>query len=49
MISNMGRITGTFLDEITWDIGSQNWSADDWSRDFEAMAFIGIDTVITYA
>jgi hypothetical protein len=40
------RITGTFLDEITVDIGSQNWGEDDWKRDFEAMDFIGIDTVI---
>lgn len=41
-----GKITGTFLDEITWDIGSQNWGADEWRRDFDAMSFIGIDTVI---
>ncbi|MHB9036203.1 MAG: DUF4434 domain-containing protein [Armatimonadota bacterium] len=45
-MSNIGKITGTFLDEITWDIGSQNWSAEDWKRDFEAMSFIGIDTVV---
>ena len=42
----MAKITGTFIDEITCDIGSQNWSEEDWKRDFEAMAFIGIDTVI---
>jgi hypothetical protein len=42
----IGRITGTFLDEITVDIGSMNWSANDWRRDFEAMAAIGIDTVV---
>lgn len=46
MHSSIGRITGTFIDEITWDIGSQNWSFDDWRRDFEAMSFIGIDTLI---
>lgn len=46
MENNIGRITGTFLDEITSDIGAQNWSAEDWKRDFEAMAYIGIDTVI---
>lgn len=40
------NITGTFLDEITHDIPSQNWSADDWARDFDAMKRIGIDTVI---
>ena len=42
----MASITGTFIDEITVDIGSQNWSEQDWERDFDAMAFIGIDTVI---
>lgn len=42
----MLKITGTFLDEITWDIPSQNWNADDWDNDFNAMKKIGIDTVI---
>ncbi|MFW5972758.1 MAG: DUF4434 domain-containing protein [Bacteroidota bacterium] len=42
----MHRITGTFLDEITHDIPSQNWSAHDWERDFDAMREVGIDTVI---
>jgi hypothetical protein len=45
-LKNTGQITATFLDEITWDIGSQNWSEEDWRRDFEAMSFIGIDTVV---
>lgn len=45
-MENTGKITGTFIDEITWDIGSQNWGVEDWRRDFEAMVFIGIDTVI---
>lgn len=40
------RITGTFLDEITHDIPAQNWGADEWARDFDAMSTIGIDTVI---
>jgi hypothetical protein len=42
----MLKITGTFLDEITHDIPAQNWSATDWSRDFDAMKAVGIDTVI---
>lgn len=46
MVRKIGRITGTFLDEITWDIGSQNWGHGDWKQCFDAMAFIGIDTVI---
>ena len=40
------RITGTFLDEITHDIPSQNWGADDWRREFEHYARVGIDTLI---
>lgn len=39
-------ITGTFLDEITHDIPSQNWRDRDWDNDFAAMQDIGIDTVI---
>lgn len=39
-------ITGTFLDEITFDIPSQNWGHAEWTRDFDAMRAIGIDTVI---
>lgn len=38
-------ITGTFLDEITHDIPSANWGPEEWSRDFDAMKEIGIDTV----
>jgi hypothetical protein len=40
------RITGTFLDEITHDIPSQNWGREDWRREFELYARIGIDSVI---
>ncbi|NBC87410.1 MAG: DUF4434 domain-containing protein [Bacteroidetes bacterium] len=40
------RLTGTFLDEITHDIPSQNWGAREWARDFDAMKAVGIDTVI---
>jgi hypothetical protein len=39
-------ITGTFIDEITFDIPSQNWGVADWNADFDAMQAIGIDTVI---
>ncbi|HAE37446.1 MAG TPA: DUF4434 domain-containing protein [Candidatus Riflebacteria bacterium] len=42
----MNGITGTFLDEITHDIPSQNWGAREWAADFDAMQAIGIDTVI---
>jgi hypothetical protein len=40
------RITGTFLDEITHDIPSQNWGPAEWRREFELYRRIGIDTVI---
>src|SRR5690349_19797333 len=40
------RITGTFLDEITHDIPSQNWGEEDWRREFELYRQISIDTVI---
>ena len=40
------RISGTFLDEISHDIPSQNWGRAEWGRDFRTMREIGIDTVI---
>jgi hypothetical protein len=40
------RITGTFLDEITHDIPSQNWGEAEWRREFELYRTIGLDTVI---
>ena len=42
----MIKLKGTFIDEITHDIPSQNWSREDWARDFDAMKAVGIDTVI---
>lgn len=39
-------ISGTFLDEITWDIPSQNWGYEKWDKDFVAMKKMGIDTVV---
>ncbi len=40
------RITGTFLDEITHDIPSQNWGEKCWRKEFELYQKIGIDTVV---
>ena len=40
------RITGTFLNELSIDIPSQNWGPEEWRADFDAMQAIGIDTVI---
>lgn len=42
----MIKLRGTFIDEITHDIPSQNWTEEDWARDFDAMKHVGIDTVI---
>jgi len=42
----MPKLKGTFLDEITHDIPSQNWGAREWAKDFDAMKAVGIDTVI---
>jgi hypothetical protein len=39
-------ITGTFLDEITVDIPSQNWGPQEWATEFGTLAASGIDTVI---
>lgn len=40
------KITGTFIDEITYDIPSSNWSRSQWKKEFEYMESIGLDTVI---
>lgn len=38
-------ISGTFLDEVTWDIPSQNWRYEKRDKDFAAMKKMGIDSV----
>lgn len=40
------KITGTFIDEITHDIPSQNWGAKEWRRELELYTKIGIDTLV---
>jgi hypothetical protein len=42
----MKSITGTFIDEITCDIPSQNWGKEEWKQEFDSMKEAGIDTVI---
>lgn len=39
-------ITGTFIDEISVDIPSQNWGPSEWEREFATFVEAGIDTVI---
>lgn len=43
---NRGRITGTFIDEITYDIPSSNWSLDQWRKDLDYMQEMGLDTLV---
>lgn len=40
------QITGTFIDEITYDIPSSNWSKQQWKDELAIMRGIGIDTLI---
>ncbi len=40
------RITGTFIDEITHDIPSNNWGRRQWTEEFRIMRSVGIDTII---
>jgi len=40
------KITGTFIDEITFDIPPQNWGKQEWLNEFDIFHQIGIDTVI---
>lgn len=40
------QITATFLDEISYDIPSQNWGRGEWAREFDTFVEVGIDTVV---
>lgn len=39
-------ITATFIDEITYDIPSSNWSNEQWAKDLDYMKEVGIDTLV---
>ena len=39
-------ITGTFIDEVTYDIPASNWSNEQWAADLDNMKEVGIDTLI---
>jgi uncharacterized protein DUF4434 len=39
-------VTGTFIDEVTCDIPSQNWGRAEWEREFDTYRDNGLDTVI---
>lgn len=39
-------ITGTFIDDITYDIPSSNWNLKQWKDELDYMQGVGIDTLI---
>ncbi|MBO4861260.1 MAG: DUF4434 domain-containing protein [Clostridia bacterium] len=39
-------ITGTFIDDVTYDIPCSNWTYEEWAKDLDNMAEVGIDTLI---
>ncbi len=39
-------ITGTFIDEITYDIPASNWSDKEWADELDNMKAVSIDTLI---
>lgn len=39
-------ITGTFIDDITYDIPSSNWTDEQWKVELDYMEATGIDTLI---
>lgn len=45
-MKNKYPITGTFIDEITYDMPSSNWTEKQWRADFDNMKKLGMDTLI---
>lgn len=45
-MGNYKIISGTFLDEITYDIPAHNWGIEEWESEFRTFKECGIDTVI---
>ncbi len=39
-------ITGTFIDDVTYDMPSSNWSEKQWKKEFDYMKKFGMDTII---
>ena len=39
-------ISGTFIDEITYDIPCANWTKEQWIADIDNMREVGIDTLL---
>lgn len=39
-------ITGTFIDDVTYDMPSSNWTEKQWKKEFDYMKKFGLDTLI---
>ena len=39
-------ITGTFIDEITYDIPASNWTNEQWAQNLDHMKAVGLDTLV---
>ena len=40
-------ISATFIDDVTYDIPSSNWTEEQWQKELDYMLEVGIDTVVT--
>jgi Domain of unknown function (DUF4434) len=45
-MQNFKPISGTFIDGVAADIPSQNWTAEQWNRQFDNFKASGFDTVV---
>lgn len=45
-MSSKFPISGTFIDEITYDIPSSNWTNEQWAKDLDYMKEVGMDTLV---
>ena len=45
-MANNYPITGSFIDEITYDIPSSNWTHKQWADDLDNMKAVGMDTLV---
>ena len=41
-----GPITGTFIDQISYDLPSLSFSREQWRKEFDYMKAFGIDTLV---
>ena len=39
-------LSGTFIDDITYDIPASNWTREQWAKDLDYMSEVGIDTLV---